>query len=154
LWTQAVDRFAQKVAALAPPAGFFRGGTPVHKYLRNRLPAIVRAVWQDFETSPPFPQYHEGFIHGDACQPGGKLRLFLEGVEMKEGLVKALLRDIFSILAVFRYALRHGKNSLLVARNQFLEYLRIPNLCGSHQLDVGDFVDVARAKRVHDPEPP
>src|SRR6266849_931928 len=73
---------------------------------------------------------------------------------MKEGLVKTLLRRIFGILPVIRNALRHGENSLLVAKNQFLESLRISALCGSHQRAVRVFVYTGSTGRFHDPTLP
>jgi hypothetical protein len=59
---------------------------------------------------------------------------------MKESLVKTLLRYIFGILAIFRNALRHGENSVPMAKNQFFESLRISPPCGRHQRVVGVFV--------------
>jgi hypothetical protein len=68
------------------------------------------------------------FIHGDACQPSREPRLSLKLVEMKESLVKTLLRHIFGILPVIRYPLRHGEDFLLVTKNYFLESLSISAL--------------------------
>src|ERR1700687_1789808 len=73
---------------------------------------------------------------------------------MKEGLVKTLLRHIFGILPVIRYPLRHGENSLLVTKNQFLESLCISALCGSHQRSVGVFVYTGCTRRFHEFYPP
>src|SRR5260370_13032856 len=68
-------------------------------------------IHQYFENSPPSTQQHEGFIHGDACQPIGEPRVFLKVVEMKESLVKALLHHIFGILPIVGYPLLRGKNA-------------------------------------------
>ncbi len=73
---------------------------------------------------------------------------------MKEGLVKTLLRRIFGILPVIRYPLRHGENSLLVTKNQFLKSLRVSALCGSHQRAVRVFVYTGSARRFHESDPP
>src|SRR5260370_33499689 len=78
-------------------------------------------IHQYFENSPPSTQQHEGFIHGDACQPIGEARLCLKVVEMKESLVKALLHHIFGIRPSVGYPLRHGKNAPLATKNQFIE---------------------------------
>src|SRR3989442_11218484 len=73
---------------------------------------------------------------------------------MKENLVKTFLRHIFGILPVIRYPSRHGENSLLVTKNQFLESLRISALCGSHQGAVRVFVYTGSARRFHESDPP
>src|SRR6266446_4563929 len=73
---------------------------------------------------------------------------------MKEGFVKTLLHDIFGILPVIRYPLRHGQNSLLVTKNQFLESLRISALCGSDQRAVRVFVYTGSTRRFHESDPP
>src|SRR6266849_2785073 len=73
---------------------------------------------------------------------------------MKEGFVKTLLHDIFGILPVIRYPLRHGQNSLLVTKNQFLESLRISALCGSDQRAVRVFVYTSSTRRFHESDPP
>src|SRR5467141_3212309 len=73
---------------------------------------------------------------------------------MKENLVKTLLRHIFRILPVIRYPLRHGENSLLVTKNQFLESLRISALRGSHQRGIGVFVYTGCTRRFHESDPP
>src|SRR5437879_7818742 len=73
---------------------------------------------------------------------------------MNEGFVKTLLRHIFGILPVIRYPLRHGENSLLMAKNQFLESLRISALCGSHQRAVRVFVYTHSTRRFHEADPP
>src|SRR5713101_4013205 len=116
--------------------------------------AIVRALRQDFEKSPPSAQQHERFIHGDAGQPTGEPRLFLKGAEVKEGLLKTLLGHIFGILPVIRYPLRHGKNSLLVTKNQFLKSLCISALCGSDQRGVRVSVYTDSTSSFHESEPP
>jgi len=112
------------------------------------------ALGQDFENSSPSTEQHERFIHGDACQPSREARLFLEGVEMKEGLVEALLYYIFGIFPVIRYPSRHGENSLLVTKNQSLESLLISALCGSDQRAVGVFVYATSTRRFHKANPP
>src|ERR1700730_10709420 len=104
---------------------------------------------QDFGSSPPSTQQHEGFIHGDAYQPGRKLRFFLKVVEMQKSLVKRLLDHIFGILPVIGYALRRGKHSPRVTKNQFLEAQRLSTLCGDHQSGVGVFVHTACTKHFH-----
>src|SRR5260221_2745856 len=131
-----------------------RALTMIHKCLPHRFHTIVRALRQDFENSPPSTQQHEGFIHGDACQPSGEPRLFLKVVEMKESLVKALLHHIFGILPVVGYPLRHGKNSPFVTKNQFLEGVRLSTLCCGHQFGVGVLVYANCPKRSHESVPP
>ena len=123
---------------------------------RGTLHSIARALRQDFEKTLPLAQQHERFIHGDARQPSGEPRLFLKGIEMKEGLVKTLLGYIFSILAIIRYPLRRGENSVLVANNQFFESSRISAPGGNHQRTVRVFVYSGCKSRVHesDPSPP
>jgi hypothetical protein len=59
---------------------------------------------------------------------------------MKESLVKALLHHIFGILPVVGYPLRHRKSSPFVTKNQFLEGVRLPTLCCSHQFGAGVLV--------------
>jgi hypothetical protein len=78
----------------------------------------------------------------------------LKGGKMKEGLVKTLLRHIFGILPVIRYPLRHGENSLLVTKNQFLESLPISALCGSHQRTIGISVYTGCTRHFHESDPP
>jgi hypothetical protein len=73
---------------------------------------------------------------------------------MNEGLVKALQRHIFGILAVIGYPLRHGKNSPVVTKNQSLESLRISALCGSYQRLIGVVFYTRCAKRIHESDPP
>jgi hypothetical protein len=73
---------------------------------------------------------------------------------MKEGFVKTLLRHIFGILPVIGYPLRHGENSLLMTKNQFLESLCISAPCGSHQRAVGVSVYTGSARRFHESKPP
>jgi hypothetical protein len=46
--------------------------------------------------------------------------------------VKTLLRHIFGILPVIRYALRHSDNFLPMTKNQFFESQRISALRCSH----------------------
>jgi len=81
---------------------------------------------------PPSTQQHECFIQGDARQPSREPRLLLKGVDMTEGFVKALLHRVLGILPVICSPLCHGENSLLVAKNQFLESLSFSAPCGSH----------------------
>jgi len=56
---------------------------------------------------------------------------------VKESLGKRLLHNIFGILSIVRYALRHGKNPPFAPKNQVFESPRIPTPCGSHQRAVG-----------------
>jgi hypothetical protein len=93
-------------------------------------------------------------IHGDACQPSRKLRLFLKVAEVEENLVKTVLHNIFCVLAVIRYPQRHGKNSPFVTKNQFLEGMRIPALCGSHKRAVGVLAYITSTKDLHNSLPP
>ena len=89
---------------------------------------------------------HQRFVHGDAGQPGGEPRFFLEAVEMEENLVKRFLHNIFGILAIIHDSLRHGKNSAFVTNNQLFERPRIATLCGSHQHAVGVFIHIMSPK--------
>jgi len=72
---------------------------------------------------------------------------------MKEGLVEALLRNILGILPIIGDAFRHGENSPLVPKNQFLERLAISVLCCGHQRGVRVFVDNCSGKRFHESVP-
>src|SRR5260370_30756537 len=99
-------------------------------------------------------QQHEGFIHDNTRQPSRKLRLFLTLDEVEESLVKTVLDNIFGILAVIRYALRQGKNSPFVTKNQFLEGECLSTLCGGHQRGVGVFADISCTKGFHNSVPP
>src|SRR5260370_11825314 len=99
-------------------------------------------------------QQHEGFIHDNTRQPSRKLRLFLKLAELEERLVKSVLESGFEILAVLRYALRQGKNSPFVTKNQFLEGERLSTLCGGHQRGVGVFADISYTKGFHNSVPP
>jgi hypothetical protein len=112
--------------------------------------ALLRIVRNDCEDSSPSAQHHECFIHGDAYQPSGEQRLFLKAVEMEKGLVKALLHHIFRVLSVARNPLRHGKNSLLVTRDQLLESMSVTPLRGSYQCGVCIFAHIPCRKRFHD----
>jgi len=69
---------------------------------------------------------------------------------MSEGLVKALLDNIFGILPVPCYPLCHGECSTFVAGNQLLESLHISALCGSHQRAVRFLVCARCTRRCHD----
>ena len=115
LGAQAIDRFGQEFPALAPPTSLFGTWTIVHEGLRNRFQSVVGAIRKDFKDSPPSAQQHEGFVHGDASQPGRELRHFLKIIEMKKSLVKTFLDNIFGILVVIGYALRHSEDPPLVA---------------------------------------
>src|SRR5438309_8582903 len=108
------------------------------------------ALGQAFDNSTPSTEQHERFIHGNAGQPSREPGPLLKGVEMKEGLVKTLLRHILSIFPVIRNALRHGEHSLPVTKNQFLESLRISALCGSHQRAVRVLIYTGSTRRFHE----
>jgi hypothetical protein len=73
---------------------------------------------------------------------------------VKENFVKRLLYNIFSILPIIRYSLRHRKNSPFVTKNQLFESPCIPTLCGSHQHAVGVFIHTTRTKLFHNSRPP
>jgi hypothetical protein len=133
-----IDRFGQEFRALAPPTGLFGTGALGNECLRDGLPTVVRALRQDFENSPPSTQQHEGFIHGDACEPSREPGLFLKVVGMKESLVNTLLHYIFGILPVIRYSLSVAprQKPSIPGENQFLKCVRLSTLCGSHQRGV------------------
>src|ERR1700686_4411490 len=139
---------------LALRTDLFGIGTLVDEYLRDGLHTVVSALGQDFENSPPSAQQHQGFIHGDARQPGRESRLFFEGVEVKENFVKRLLHNIFGIFPIICYSLRHRQNSPFVTKNQLFESSCIPTLCGSHQPAVGVFIHTTRTKVFHNSVPP
>src|SRR5580658_5831634 len=143
-----MDSFCQEISALASPTALFRSGALINERLRTAVP-VVGILGQNFEKLALSTKQHKRLIHGDARQPGRESRLFLKVVEMKEGLVKALLRHIFGILPVIGYPLRHGENSLLVTENPFPESLSISVLCGSHQRAVGVFAYSGSIRRFH-----
>jgi hypothetical protein len=149
-----IDRRSQELRPLALPTGFFRIRSLVNECLQVAVRTVFRALWQDFDDSPPSTKQHEGLIHDNACQPGREPCFFLKVVEMKENLVKTLLRHVLGVLLVSGNALRHGKNSLLVTKNQFLESLLISVLGGGNKRFVGIFVRAGRARRCHESGPP
>jgi hypothetical protein len=99
---------------LASRTRLFGIGTSVDEYLRNGFHIFVSALRQVFENTSPSTQKHEGFIHGDARQPGRESRLFFKVIEVKENLVKRLLQNFFGILPVIRDPLRYSENSALI----------------------------------------
>src|SRR5258706_4284961 len=75
---------------------------------------------------------------------------------MQESLVKTLLHDVFGILAIICYPLRHGKSAPLVTRTECLESVRISTPCGRYQRGIGVFacVDTACINDFHGPVAP
>jgi hypothetical protein len=69
---------------------------------------------------------------------------------MEEDFVKTVLHNIFGILSVIRYPQRCGKNSGFVTKHQFLESLRISDLCGSYERALGISVYADCTTRFHD----
>jgi hypothetical protein len=71
---------------LAARTRFFGIGTSVDEYLQGRFHTFVSALGQVFENSSPSTKQHEGFIHGDARQPGRESRFFFKVIEVKKTL--------------------------------------------------------------------
>jgi hypothetical protein len=78
----------------------------------------------------------------------------LKITEMKESLVKAFLRHVFSVLPVFRYPLRDGEDPVLVAKNQSLESSRVSTFYCCNEQNIGVVLDIHSAIRFHDFDPP
>src|ERR1700692_191025 len=139
---------------LASGTGFFGIGTSVDECLRDGFHTFVSAVGQVFENSSPSTQQHEGFIHGDARQPGRKSRFFFKLIKVKENLVKRLLQNFFGILPVIRDPLRYSENSPLMTNKQSLECLSISALYCGYQETGGVLIQVRGTKVVHNSVPP
>ena len=82
-------------------------------------------------------QPHKTFVDCDAHQPGGKLGVALELVQLLVRLEEGILRDVFRVLAVLGNVLRYPENLPLVLANQLLKRRGVPLFGALNQRNVG-----------------
>ena len=87
-------------------------------------------------------QAHKTLVDGDADQPGGKLGVSLELVQLLVRLEERILRDVFRVLTVLGNVLRYPENLPLILPNQLLKRRRIPLFRALNERYVG--VDLFR----------
>ena len=70
---------------------------------------------------PPAPQLHQRFVDRNADQPGIKLGLPLELIQISVSLEERILHHIFRVFTVLCDVLRYAEDIPIVASDQFLE---------------------------------
>src|SRR6266446_3059139 len=131
---QSLNRLGQDFLQFRLAILLFRIRTPIRDFAGNRIfLGLDVLVQRDHALRPTSPQLHQRFVDRNAHQPGIKLALALELIQIAVGLKEGILHHIFRVFAVLGDVLRNAKHIPVVAPDKFLKCRYISAFGGLNQ---------------------